>query len=100
MQSHCSPHTHLQLNTLVNPGDLFCEGFACTISETCPVITGPAMPILFYKVTSQQLQISSAIIKPLPMITALPSLTLSSYLQNSIVGSSISAVIDSILSCD
>ena len=39
----------------------------------------PAMPILCYKLTSQQLQIYSVIVKPLPMIAALLGLALSSY---------------------
>ena len=30
VQSHCSPHTYLQLNTSAQPTDLFCEGFAFT----------------------------------------------------------------------
>ena len=58
------------------------------------------MAVLCYKLTSQQLQIYSVIVKSLPMIAALLGLTLSSYLQNTVVGSSTSAVIDSILSCD
>ena len=41
---------------------------------------GPAMCILCYKLTSQQLQIYSVIVKPLPMIAALLGLALSSYL--------------------
>ena len=58
------------------------------------------MPILCYKLTSQQLHICSVIIKPHLMIAALLGLTLSSYLQDILVGSSTSAVIDSILICD
>ena len=61
---------------------------------------GPAMCILCYKLTSQQLQIYSVIVKPLPMIAALLGLTLSPYLQDIIVGFSTPAVMDSILSCD
>ncbi|NXL96166.1 KRF4 protein, partial [Alectura lathami] len=38
--------------------------------------------------------------EPSHMIVALPGLILSSYLQNTIVGSSTSAIIGSILSCD
>ena len=58
------------------------------------------MRILCYKLTSQQLQIYSVIVKSLPMIAALLGLTLSSYLQDILVGSSTPAVIDSILICD
>ena len=61
---------------------------------------GPALRILYYKLTSQQLQIYTVILQPHPMIAALLGLTLSSYLQDILVGSSTSAVIDSILSCD
>ena len=61
---------------------------------------GPAMHILCYKLTSQQLQIYTVILKTHPMIAAVLGLTLSSYLQNTVVGSSTSAVIDSILICD
>ena len=38
------------------------------------------MAVLCYKLTSQQLQIYSVIVKPLPMIAALLGLALSSYL--------------------
>lgn len=63
----------------------------------CPC---PAMSILLYKLTSQQLQVYTVIIKSLPMTVALLGLTLISYLPNIIVGSSTSAVIDSILNSD
>ena len=58
------------------------------------------MAVQCYKLTSQQLQIYSVIVKPLPMIAALLGLTLSPYLQDIIVGFSTPAVMDSILSCD
>ena len=58
------------------------------------------MAVLCYKLTSQQLQIYTVILKPHPMIAALLGIALSSYLQNTGVGSSTSAAMDSILSCD
>ena len=58
------------------------------------------MAVQCYKLISQQLQIYSVIVKSLPMIAALLGLTLSSYLQNTVVGSSTSASMDSILICD
>jgi len=61
---------------------------------------GPAMRILCYKLTSQQLRIYTVILKTHPMIAALLGIALSSYLQNTGVGSSTSAAMDSILSCD
>ncbi|NXJ07902.1 KRF1 protein, partial [Odontophorus gujanensis] len=42
----------------------------------------------------------TVIIKPLPMIMALPGLILSSYLQNTTVGFSTSAAIGNTHSCD
>ncbi|KAM7081828.1 feather keratin Cos2-3-like [Ciconia maguari] len=48
----------------------------------------------------RQCQISTVVIEPSPVVVTLPGPILSSFLQNTIVGSSTSAAVGSILSCD
>ncbi|NXA16839.1 KRF4 protein, partial [Ibidorhyncha struthersii] len=48
----------------------------------------------------RQCQKSTVVIEPSPVVVTLPGPILSSFLQNTVVGSSTSAVVGSILSCD
>ncbi|KGL88055.1 Feather keratin Cos1-1/Cos1-3/Cos2-1, partial [Charadrius vociferus] len=48
----------------------------------------------------RQCQNTTVVIEPLPVVVALPRPILSSFPQNTVVGSSTSAAVGSILSCD
>ncbi|XP_059686193.1 feather keratin Cos2-3-like [Gavia stellata] len=99
---HCLIHfSHLLLGNQVHlqPQDMSCydQCLPCLPCRPCgptPLANSCNEPCV------RQCQNSTVVIEPPPVVVALPGPILSSFPQNTIVGSSTSAAVGSILSCD